>query len=91
MQTNVHSLLDQIDNAFSSKVKLCGIIIITISLIALISNLFVVIVINKFNGSSNSKDKQSRSIYKKATTDSFNFHSEKDKQTIGSEGVIIEV
>ena len=66
MKTNIHSLLDQIDNAFSSNVKLCGSIIIIISLMALISNLFVMIVINKFRGNSHhAKDKQSRSIYKK--------------------------
>ena len=91
MKTNIHSLLDQIDNAFSLKVKLCGIIIIAISLLALISNLFVIIVINKFKGSSNSKDKHGRSIHKKTTSETFNLQSEKDKQTIGSEGVIIEI
>ena len=48
MKTNFNSLLDQLDNGLSSKSFTFGIIIIIMSGVAMLSNLIVLIVINKF-------------------------------------------
>jgi hypothetical protein len=58
MKTNFNSLLDQLDNGLSSKSFTFGIIIIIMSGVAMLSNIIVLIVINKFKKKDVKKDKK---------------------------------
>ena len=57
MKTNFNSLLDQLDNGLSSKSFTFGIIIIIMSGVAMLSNIIVLIVINKFKKINSKEDK----------------------------------
>ena len=58
MKTNFNSLLDQLDNGLSSNSFTFGIIIIIMSGVAMLSNIIVLIVINKFKKKDVKKDKK---------------------------------
>ena len=57
MKTNFNSLLDQLDNGLSSNSFTFGIIIIIMSGVAMLSNIIVLIVINKFKKINSKEDK----------------------------------
>lgn len=57
MKTNFNSVLDQLDNGLSLKSYIFGIIMIIISSFAMLSNIFALLVINKFKKNNEAKDK----------------------------------
>jgi hypothetical protein len=58
MKTNFNSVLDQLDNGLSLKSYIFGIIMIIISSFAMLSNIFALLVINKFKKNNEAKGKQ---------------------------------
>ena len=58
MKTNFNSVLDQLDKGLSLKSYIFGIIMIIISSFAMLSNIFALLVINKFKKNNEAKGKQ---------------------------------
>ena len=60
MKTNFNSLLDQLDNGLSLKSFIFGIIMIIMSSFAMVSNIFALIVINKFKKNPSEKKQEEK-------------------------------
>lgn len=90
MKTNFNSLLDQLDNGLSSKSFTFGIIIIIMSGVAMLSNLIVLIVINKFKKKDSKKDKEETEQKTIQRTEPEQLGHEKES-TVGLKDITVEV